>query len=437
VTPAGPSSQRREAAVLGLIVVIFLAVGALYATGVPPYNAPDEPAHFNYVRDLAERGTMPVLLPGDWDADLLERLKSTHFPPGSDVSTIRYESHQPPLYYVVVAPVARLAAGFGERRQLVAVRLATLVIGAAALVALHRVARVAIVCDPVTRLGVVALAAFIPMHVAVAASVSNDLTAELLLTLVLWRCLLALRDGLDDRRAALLGALVGLAMLAKVIDYAAVSLAALTILLAPTSRRLRRGTVAAGIACLLVAPWLLRGALVYGWRDPLGLGRHDEVVAGQPLTGAITADLIRDWSTTLLHSFWGQFGWMGVLLDERIYFWLGLLTAFVGVGVLLWVTPWGGFWRELDAGRRRAFVLAGLLVVAVAVETVGYNLTYLQPQGRYLFPAMAGIALWGASGLREVIAPRQRAVAFGALAVGLVVLDVVAFVRYVEPALRP
>jgi hypothetical protein len=50
---------------------------------------------------------------------------------------------------------------------------------------------------------------------------------------------------------------------------------------------------------------------------------------------------------------------------------------------------------------------------------------------------MAGIALWGMSGLRELIAPRQRAVAFGALALGLVVLDVVALVRYVEPALRP
>jgi hypothetical protein len=315
--------------------------------------------------------------------------------------------------------------------------LATLLFGAAALVALHRAAGVAIACDPVTRLGVVALAAFIPMHVAVAASVSNDLAAELLMTLVLWRCLLALRNGLDDRRAALLGALVGLAMLAKVIDYAAIPLAALAILLSPTPRRLRHGAVAAGIACLLVVPWLLRGALVYGWRDPLGLGRHDEVVAGQPLTGAITADLVRSWSTTLLHSFWGQFGWMGVLLDARIYFWLGLLTALAAFGVVLWLAPWGGFWRELGAGSRRAFVLAGLLVVAVAVETVGYNFTYLQPQGRYLFPAMAGIALWGMSGLRELIAPRQRAVAFGALALGLVVLDVVALVRYVEPALRP
>lgn len=430
---------RWEPPILAAILAAYLAIGALYATRVPPYNAPDEPAHFNYVRDVGERLTLPVLQPGDWDAELLERLKASRFPPGADVSTIRYESHQPPLYYLAVAPVARAASGLGDRGQLVAVRLVTLLIGAAALVALYAALGRLYPRDALARLAGIGLAAFVPMHVGVAATVSNDAVAELWVSLTLWAGLGVLRGELDDRRAARLGLFVGLAMLTKLLAYVALPIAALCVVLAPVPGRVRtRGLAIAGaVAAVLVAPWLLRGALVYGMDDPFGLGRHDLVVLGQPLSGPLTGELVRDWLGILFRSFWGQFGWMGVLLDARIYALLGVLTAAIGLGVLLWVMPWGGFWRELEPVERRGLAVAAALVLGVALLTVGYNLTYLQPQGRYLFPAMAGIAAWAVGGLRELIAPRQRAALLGATCVGLAGLDLVALFRYVEPALRP
>jgi 4-amino-4-deoxy-L-arabinose transferase-like glycosyltransferase len=347
--PLSRRSLRRS--IFLATLVVYAAIGALYAVRVPPYNAPDEPAHFNYVRDLGEQLSFPVLQLGDWDADLLERLKSSNFPPGSDVSAIRYESHQPPLYYLAVAPVAALTRGSGERGQLVAARLATVAIGAAALAALYGALGRLFTCDPAARLAGLALASFVPMHVAVSASVSNDVAAELWLTLVLWAGLGAVGGKLTDRRAALLGLLVALGMLTKLLDYVGVPLAALAILAAPVTRaiKLRSLVIAAAVALVLVAPWLVRGVLVYGLDDPFGLRRHDLVVAGQPLSGPLSPGLARFWLTTLLHSFWGQFGWMGVLLDERIYAALALLTATIGLGVLVWVAPWGGFWRELDS----------------------------------------------------------------------------------------
>lgn len=418
-----------ERTIVAVILLVFLAVGALYATQVPPYNAPDEPAHVNYARDVAS-GRLPVLQPGDWNGDLLERLKSARFPAGSDVSTIRYESHQPPLYYVAIAPVARLTRSLGDRGQVVALRLATLMVGAAALLALYAAVGELFVGDAVARLSALGLAAFIPMHVAVSASVSNDIAAELLLSLVLWRSLVALRRGASQRDALFLGLLVGLAALTKVIDDAAVPVAGLALL--ATGDRWRNLTVAAVVAGLVQLPWLLRGVIVYGPFDPFGLHRHDEVVVGQPQTGAITGELIRSWLTTLLHSFWGQFGWMGVLLDARIYLALGLLTALVGVGIVVRVVRW----RRAPLEQRRAFLLAAFTVATVLVLTVGYNLTYLQPQGRYLFPAMAGIAAWAVGGLRELVVPRLRAALFAALCVGLVGLDLLALFRFVVPDLR-
>jgi 4-amino-4-deoxy-L-arabinose transferase-like glycosyltransferase len=440
-----------ERAAIAAILIAYLAVGALYATRIPPYNAPDEPAHANYARDIGEHARLPVLQAGDWNADLLERLKSTHFPPGSDVSTIRYESHQPPLYYLYLAPVAAATGGLGDRGQLVAMRLATLPVGAAALVALYACALALFPGDPACRVVAVALAAFVPMHVAVGASVSNDAAAELMLSLVLWRCLVAVRRGLATRDALLLGALIGLGMLTKLSCYVALPLAAIATLLArpddasvlsatgaPSAsiwrlRALRLATVYA-VAGAIAAPWLIRGAVVYGTLDPLGLARHDDVVRGQPLTGIVTLAALRQHATTLFHSFWGQFGWMGVLMDERVYLALGAFSLLVGVGLLLGFLPWGG-WRRLAPIERRGFALAVLLVLGVLMGTVGYNLTYLQPQGRYLFPAMSGIATLAAAGLRELIGGRQRAPVYAAIAVAMVGLDLLALVRFIVPAL--
>jgi 4-amino-4-deoxy-L-arabinose transferase-like glycosyltransferase len=428
--------RRAEAPLLGIVLGAYLVVAVLYATRVPPYNAPDEPAHANYTREIAERGALPVLRPGDWDTDLLERLKAARFPPGSDVSTIRYESHQPPLYYLLLAPLAR-ATGGSERDQVVALRLGSVAIGLLALAALYLAARALAPDGGATGLLAVALAAFVPQHVATLASVSNDGLTELWLSLLLWLGALALRRGVAPRDALGLGLVTGLAMLTKLSAWVAAPLAGLVLLLAPTrSGRKTTHVLAAGaVALALALPWVVRGALVYGPDDPFGLRRHDEVVAGQPLTGRPSLAEAGSMGATLFRSFWGQFGWMGVLMDERVYVGLALLSLLIGLGVLLWLAPWGGLWRDADGPARRGLLLAAALVAAVLLATVVYNLRYLQPQGRYLFAAMAGIASFAALGLRELIAPRQRASVYALLAVGLVVLDLVALFRFILPDL--
>src|SRR5262245_46007342 len=94
-----------------LLVPIVLAYGYLavgYARATPRWNNPDEPAHVNVVRQIATTGTLPVLAEGDWDQSLLDRLTSSWFPNDYEVEGIRYEGHQPPLYYLLAAPVYRL-----------------------------------------------------------------------------------------------------------------------------------------------------------------------------------------------------------------------------------------------------------------------------------------------------------------------------------------
>ena len=40
--------------ILSIILVVYVILGALYAENTPKWQAPDEPAHFNYIRAIGE-----------------------------------------------------------------------------------------------------------------------------------------------------------------------------------------------------------------------------------------------------------------------------------------------------------------------------------------------------------------------------------------------
>jgi len=67
--------------ILTVILLCQFALGILYATRTPPWQAPDEPAHFNYVRALVETGAFPILQLGDYDKRIWKKSKPRNFRP--------------------------------------------------------------------------------------------------------------------------------------------------------------------------------------------------------------------------------------------------------------------------------------------------------------------------------------------------------------------
>src|SRR5215831_5418114 len=100
--PQARAVGRRSSLILVAALVAYAGLAVTYAVGTPIWQAPDEPAHFNYVRQVAETGTLPELREGDWDSDLLSRVQNGAL---EGIERIRYESWQPPLAYIVAAPV--------------------------------------------------------------------------------------------------------------------------------------------------------------------------------------------------------------------------------------------------------------------------------------------------------------------------------------------
>ncbi len=164
-----------------LIIAAYLVVGILYAVNTPPWQVPDEPAHYNYVKYLAENYRFPVLQMGDYPHDYLEEIKARRFPPEMSIEPLRYEFHQPPLYYVLAAVVYKLFAG-----RLLPLRLLSVLLGCCLLWVAYHIAKEIFPGDETLALGATAFVAFVPMHIAITAAVNNDTLAELILAGGFW-----------------------------------------------------------------------------------------------------------------------------------------------------------------------------------------------------------------------------------------------------------
>ncbi len=426
------------------IVAVYLTLSLLYAVNVPKWNAPDEPAHFNYVKAIAETGQFPILVAGDYDQALLEKLTATRFPPGESVDSIRYESHQPPLYYVLAAPVYLLARPFSLDGQVLGLRLFSTLLGALTLLIGYATVRRTFSHDRLVALATAGFIATVPMYVFINASINNDALAILVLSSIVLASVSFVRQP-DNRNVPLLGLLLGAAFLTKVHVYAGLGVVALAVAIVhmrsrgvatSAGRILRDLGIAYGLAIAIGGWWFVRNAWVYGGLDVLGSVRHDQVVTGQPLTGAFNPAALKHLVTTVFQSFWAQFGWMGTIIDSRLYVLLAALTALASLGLVLYLLQVARRVEAVSSSQLWSLALLALCLLMVTGVLVAYNFTYVQAQGRYLFPAIVPISAFFVLGLREVMAPKHRPVLFGLLFVAMAYFDMLSLFAFIVPDLR-
>lgn len=451
---------------LASIVFVYCVLGFAYAVETPKWQTPDEPAHYNYVVYLAENGRFPVLQMGDYSHEHLIEIKAAKFPPEMSIEPIRYEYHQPPLYYVVAAAIYRIATPLGFDIQFLALRLLSVLLGAMLLVVAYSIVREIFPHDLFLALTATVVIATVPMNIAISAAINNDTLADLILALVFWLCLKEIKVGVSQRQALALGLLIALGLLTKTTIYAPLMLSTLLALVVGERKRgwhgfLRRLVTVYGLGLLLSTWWFVRNALTYGGLDLFGWQRHESIVVGQPTTAQWIAknglaNTVQHLFVVSFRSFWAQFGWMGVLIDSRLYLLLAIVSAAMALGFVLWL------WRvardrALLAGFQRwALLLLLLVFLVVAAEHISYNLKFVQPQGRYLFPALVPIGLALALGISEWVLlaahltarlapPRPvhaslpailQTAAFAVYCLGFVLLDLGCLYLFIVPQLQ-
>jgi uncharacterized membrane protein len=386
-------------------------MASLYSLSTPLWEAPDEPGHFAYAEHLRRTRSLPV--------------QSRQAPSAA---------HQPPLYYALVAlatlpaslddpagafrlsprfmwagqggaevnaAVHGTAETFPWRGRALAARLGRFVsvlLGAGAAFFTVLAARRLFPERTAVALLAGALVALNPQVLFVHGALNNDALATLAGAGGFWATLRALEAPGAWRRWTIAGLFVAVGLLAKTTVAAAALAAGLALLWAAWQGRspglLARGGVALALpALLLVGPWLWRNVALYG--DPLGRAIYREVWAVNVRQTPLTLGELREFAPLLFRSFWGVFGWMNVFLPGWLY---GAALALTVLGLAAALPCW----RRLAVP---ALFVAAQLGVMLAVLAECNASCY---QGRYLFPALAPIAVLLAAGLG-----RSRFVAAG------------------------
>ena len=395
--------SRLEFALFLTIFVGYLIAGALFAVYTPPWQAPDEPAHYNYVRQVAESGCCPRIEIGDWQSDYLQQLTSAKFAPDllARLDTVQYEDHHPPLYYLLASLVYKLSNG-----NLIALRLFSVVLGAMTVALTYVIGKRILPAQPQIAFGAMALVAFTPQHLAMMSAVNNDALAEAIVALaLLWMIRYLKWDSVPIWQ---FGLIAGLAILCKITIYFLLLLFPLAILLTwhkqekPSPVLVQRFAALLLVAFIVGGGWWLRNIGAYGFPDFLGLAAHDAVVADQTRTADTIAHLgfgsyLQQLIAVTFKSFWGQFGWMALPLDSVLGGWIyrgfALLTLAGLSGSLIAVHSSLAATDSERAKRRQIGIIFAAAIFIVLAAFLYYNIEFVQWQGRYLFPALIPIAL--------------------------------------------
>ena len=452
-------SERTARWSLTLIVVGYLAVGVAYSLVNPVFESPDEALNYANVRFFVEEQSLPVLEP-------------------DEVS----KAHHPPLYYVLGAfatfwvpddnfdaIVARTNPFWAYRLEpgvdnkslylhdpdlegfrdaalgVLLVRWLSLLMGAGTVLCVYGTARELFPQRRALAVGSAALVAFNPMFLFINASVHDDPLANLVAAGVLCVTTRILARGATVRRAAVLGLLVGLAVLTKLTCLLVVPTVGLALLYRIWFDRggwrqlLQVGAVVAAVALLVGGWWFVRNQVLYG--DPTSMGRQVETWEDERPDGPDVIAALRELG--FLHdSAWGAFGYGQIPMPGWVYG-LARLLGLVAVGGLIL------FWIRRRAGRvdweqpplALLIVLSGPLVVflivfirMISIDTANF--------GRYLFVSLAFLAPLYALGLSEWARPLARrwlpfGLAIAALVLALFGLLGVLRPAYAYPAMQP
>jgi hypothetical protein len=340
----------------------------------------------------------------------------------------------PPFFYYASAALWRMLGGLGlGGASLDAVPLAVSAAGLAAIAAGWLLVRRLEPADASRAwLGAVLLV-FMPVHVYMAAMVSEELVVAMWTS---WAVVAAVplldgarapgaRAGLQPGRAALVGVLAGLALLTKLTGALVVAAIGFAWLVGGfRSGRSRRAlvhcTLLGGVALAVGGWYYLRNVWLYGYLYPQDLAVHAKMFDMPPGSRSVL-DYLRVPLATftdpqllapgLLHSVWGS-TYDTVWFDGHRHF-LARATAVTRMGTvitLLALVPTSAFVVGLAGGVRRALARPGgvdtLLVALTGLTLAGYvaftwsNPWYVTVKGSYLLGLTVPFAVYASGTLR-------------------------------------
>jgi 4-amino-4-deoxy-L-arabinose transferase-like glycosyltransferase len=270
--PPGLSPFRRRFLVTLVTVQILLVVSMAMVVAFQFHRfAPvDEEAHYSYIEQIAQHGSLPILGKTEVSPQGLAISQGTYPRPSTinprkyGLNGLSYEAFQPPLYYVLAAPAFLVNSNYMDKIN--AVRLFDVVLLLAAVALAGRLARVVLKDRWLIGWSMMLVFFALPGVVVRTVTISNGALAlplALLFATELWIAW----DRHSLRRLMLAGLVTGLCVLTELELLALVPVLVLVVAAEARRRRPRAWAplaVALLIPLLVVAPWFAFNQAHYG-----------------------------------------------------------------------------------------------------------------------------------------------------------------------------
>ncbi len=392
MTAYGRVYERRWVLACIVTLTVFAAVAVTYALKVPPLQNADEMYHLHYAQLIAHHAQLP----------------GAHFT----------EKQQPPLYYLIGALIIK-AGG-----SLTALRLMSVALGVITVALVMAVARELIPGRPGIALGAGIVTASFPITVAVSASFSDDVLAWAAGAGLLWCIVRVLRSDAPSPKLLLTcGIAAGIGLLSKETDWLLVVALVVAIGLRLPLRP----------ADVLMA--LVPAAAIAGWWFVRNIATfHSLVPPLQPLTTTHpylrSVGELKVFASGAVRSLFGPERADGgpIVRSFPIQILIGALFAIVVIVLAVAVWQAGRQWPGFDRRSRQiVVVLAAVCALLVGEWLLNSVLFDLQPQSRYLFPAIAAPATamaWAASIIAGRLPLRSQVIVAGAVIIAITVLGI-------------
>ena len=439
---------------VGIILLLFCSLGLVWSITVPLFETPDEVWHYAYVKNIADGHGLPVQDPDDIEQPW------------------RQEGSQPPLYYLTAAlmtfwidstdfseliwwnPFSEAARpgqvddnqnlfihtpqeGFPYRGAVLAIhiaRLLSLAMGAVTVLATYLIASELFPHRREVAIGAAMINAFNPQFTFISGSVSNDVMVTGISSLALLLMVRMVHREASSRRVAILGVLVGLALLTKLSALALLPLSLVVLIVAAWRQGswaplFKWGVLFLALIVLLAGWWYVRNWLLYG--EPLGMATMLRTFGywhQKSLRDILSQRNLREVEI----GFWATFGWGNIRVNPLIYKALRFATLFTGVGLVIGIVRvLRG--RRLDIPPGLGIAILLLWVIIVFAALVGWMQVTSASLGRLLFPAISSISILLSWGLIQLVPKKFSRVLSNTLGGLMASFNIISLLLYVIP----
>lgn len=418
---------------------LWAAINVLcWSNAIPFGEGPDEVAHFEVIAFEAEHGRIPEVGVDDVGAEI-------HYKAGGFPYAYHTYSAQPGLSYIISAALVRMMRSVD---RVTAARLPGMLYAAVTVLCAAWGARVLLPLRRDVELLAAVIVAAWPQLTFVLAYANNDGYTVATATALLASWGEGVRSRWSVKSSAIAGVLAGLALLGKPNGFPAVALTVLLIVVTAGRRPMRR----------LMQPLAVFGAAmsaIAGWWYVIAYRRYGFDLFAEAKASAMAAaiggrrisaeslgwgffetlfrtsgEFPHSWLELTARSAVGLFSAMTLPLPEGIYIAIsGLVLVAIG-GWLFGRQP------QLERSQRvTAFLLVMLMPALVLLSLWRSYSNDFQPQGRYIFPAIYGFAVFVAAGFVRAAGRSGRGKLLVAAVTGaLLMMNVFALLMTIVPA---